>query len=86
MGSRSAKVWYHNYLQLTLYRPATQEELFNLQHARAWNVIERAFGVIKWCFKILGIPPEYSMDVQCDSELGSYPGQGRQVSGVLAVV
>ena len=22
----------------------------------------------------------------CDSELGSYPGQGRQVSGVLAVV
>ena len=23
--------------------------------------------------------------VHCDSELGSYPGQGRQVSGVLAV-
>ena len=38
--------------------------MFNLQHTRAQNVIERAFGVIKQCFKILIIPPEYSMDVQ----------------------
>ena len=51
-------------MQLTLYRPATQEELFNLRHARARNVIERAFGVIKRRFKILVIPPEYSMDIQ----------------------
>ena len=47
-----------------LYRPATWEELFNLWRARAQNIIERAFGVIKWHFKILVIPPEYSMDVQ----------------------
>ena len=30
----------------------------------ARNVIERAFGVIKRRFKILIIPPEYSMDIQ----------------------
>ena len=28
----------------------------------------------------------FNLNYQCDSELGSYPGQGRQVSGVLAVV
>ena len=50
-----------NYLN---YSPATPEELFNLRHASARNVIERLFGVIKRRFKILIIPPEYSMDVQ----------------------
>ena len=45
-------------------RPETHEELFNLQHASAQNVIERVFGVIKQHFKILIIPPEYSLDIQ----------------------
>ena len=27
-------------------------------------MIERVFGVIKQCFKILVIPPEYTLDVQ----------------------
>ena len=37
------------------------KELFNLQHTKAQNVIERAFGVTKQCFKILVIPPEYQI-------------------------
>ena len=50
---------------LWLYNsPSNPEELFNLQHASAQNVIERIFGVIKQCFKILVIPPEYTLDVQ----------------------
>jgi DDE superfamily endonuclease len=53
------------YYSLTKFcSPATREELFNLRHAMARNVIERAFGVIKQHFKILIIPPEYSMDIQ----------------------
>jgi hypothetical protein len=46
------------------YRPATAEELFNLRHASARNVIERIFGVIKRRFRILVIPPEYDMRTQ----------------------
>ena len=49
---------------LLLSRPANKEELFNLRHASARNVIERIFGVIKRCFRILLLPPEYSIDIQ----------------------
>jgi hypothetical protein len=38
--------------------------LFNLRHASARNVIERIFGILKWHFQILHLPPEYGMDVQ----------------------
>jgi hypothetical protein len=41
-----------------------KEELFNLRHAQARNVIERIFGVLKRRFRILVIPPEYSVKVQ----------------------
>lgn len=41
-----------------------KEELFNLRHAQARNVIERIFGVLKRRFRILLIPPEYSVKVQ----------------------
>ena len=34
----------------SLYRPKTKEELFNLRHASARNVIERIFGVLKCRF------------------------------------
>jgi DDE superfamily endonuclease len=34
-------------------RPKTKEELFNLRHAQARNVVERTFGVFKSRFKIL---------------------------------
>ena len=52
------------YYSIIFFSPATHEELFNLQHAKAWNVIERSLGVIKQQFKILIILPEYSRDVQ----------------------
>jgi DDE superfamily endonuclease len=38
--------------------------LFNLHHASARNVIERIFGVLKRCFCILLIAPEYGLDIQ----------------------
>jgi hypothetical protein len=47
-----------------LNSPANKEELFNLRHASARNVIERIFGVMKRRFHILVNPPEYSMDIQ----------------------
>ena len=57
------------YFLLIVFSPAKCEELFNLRHAKAQNVIERSFGVIKRWFKILIIPPEYSRDVQADDNI-----------------
>uniref|UniRef100_A0A0W0F6S5 DDE Tnp4 domain-containing protein n=1 Tax=Moniliophthora roreri TaxID=221103 RepID=A0A0W0F6S5_MONRR len=45
-------------------RPQSKEELFNLRHAQARNVIEHIFGVIKWQWRILVLPPEFSMKIQ----------------------
>lgn len=45
-------------------RPQNKEELFNLRHASARNVVERIFGIIKKRWAILIRPPEYSMAVQ----------------------
>ena len=41
-----------------------KEELFNLHHAQARNVIERIFGVLKKHWDILNCLAHYSMDVQ----------------------
>ena len=41
-----------------------KDELFNLHHASACNVIEWIFGVLKWKFHILHLAPEYSLDLQ----------------------
>lgn len=49
---------------LTKYRPVNRQELFNLRHASARNVIERAFGVLKKRFRILLLPLPYSLDIQ----------------------
>lgn len=49
---------------LKLYRPHNKEELFNLRHASARNIIEHIFGVLKCRFRILLLAPEYSMDIQ----------------------
>jgi DDE superfamily endonuclease len=46
------------------YRPVNKEELFNLRHASARNVIERIFGILKRRFRILLIAPEYSLEIQ----------------------
>jgi hypothetical protein len=40
------------------------EELFNLCHALACNIIEQIFGILKCQFQILYLPPEYDMSVQ----------------------
>lgn len=50
--------------RLNTGRPTTKEELFNLRHASARNAVERVFGVLKRRFRILSIPPEYSLQVQ----------------------
>ena len=47
-----------------LYRPCNHKELFNLRHAMLRNVVERIFGVVKRRFRILLLPPEYSMEIQ----------------------
>ena len=46
------------------YRPVTKEELFNLRHSSARNVIKHIFGILKRCFWILLIAPEYSLEIQ----------------------
>jgi hypothetical protein len=45
-------------------RPVNREELYNLRHASARNVIERIFGILKKCFMILTHPSEYDMAIQ----------------------
>ena len=45
-------------------RPQNKKELFNLRHASFRNIIERIFGVIKRRWRILSLPPEYSMTIQ----------------------
>ena len=47
-----------------IYRPANPQELFNLRHASARNVIERIFGILKRRFRILLLSPEYDMGIQ----------------------
>jgi hypothetical protein len=57
--------WYYSFYNvLIIYRPTTKEELFNLRHSSARNVIERIFGVLKQRFRILHLSPPYSMDIQ----------------------
>ena len=46
------------------YRSWNKEELFNLHHASAWNIIKCIFGVIKRKYHILLIPPEYNTEIQ----------------------
>ncbi|SRR6266576_3813981 len=47
-----------------LISPKNAQELFNLWHAQARNVIERIFGVLKRHFRILLLSPEYNMEIQ----------------------
>ena len=48
----------------SIYSPANKEELFNLHHASAHNVIEHIFGVLKCRFQIFILPPAYSPELQ----------------------
>ena len=59
--------WFSIYVQSPLiqsFRQCTKEELFNLQHISACNVIEQIFGVLKCRFWILLIALEYSLKIQ----------------------
>jgi hypothetical protein len=47
-----------------VFSPVNKEELFNLRHAQARNVIECIFGVLKNCWDILNRPAQYDMNVQ----------------------
>src|ERR1700729_427961 len=68
MGSGGFKVFvlfiFLTYYLHICYRPVNKEELFNLRHASARNVIERIFGVLKRRFRILLIAPEYNLEIQ----------------------
>ncbi|KAG6327789.1 hypothetical protein ID866_11300, partial [Astraeus odoratus] len=46
-----------------LYRPLNKEELFNLHHASAQNMIKHIFGVLKHHFEIL-LPLKYDINIQ----------------------
>jgi hypothetical protein len=48
----------------TLSGHETKEELFNLHHAQAQNVIECIFGVIKKWWVILVLPSKFDMGLQ----------------------
>ena len=54
----------HHLLIVSFLRPKNKEELFNLRHASARNVIERIFGILKRRFRILLLPLEYNLDIQ----------------------
>ena len=45
-------------------RPKNKEELFNLCHSSAHNIIKQIFGVLKHCFRILLLVPEYNLEIQ----------------------
>ena len=76
-----------------LHRPANKQELFNLRHSSARNVIERIFGVLKRRFQILLLAPEYNLHTQArlptalcalhnfirryDPDEGDLPGSGQ---------
>ncbi|KAF7367159.1 Transposon en spm sub-class [Mycena sanguinolenta] len=44
--------------------PQNPQELFNLRHAQARNVIERIFGVLKSRWGVLRAPLKYDMEIQ----------------------
>jgi hypothetical protein len=46
------------------YRPENKEELFNLRHSSARNVIERIFGILKQRYRILLLPPRFDLNIQ----------------------
>ncbi|KAF8151323.1 hypothetical protein B0H34DRAFT_664762, partial [Crassisporium funariophilum] len=53
-----------------IYRPANREELFNLCHASAHNIVEQIYGVMKKHFGILTRPPQFSMAIQTKAPPG----------------
>jgi hypothetical protein len=62
-----SSVFLHSYIFSPAncsFRPENKEELFNLRHSSARNVIERIFGILKQRFEILQRTPRYDMKHQ----------------------
>lgn len=65
MSGKSSFSYWDIFTPITiLHRPVNKEELFNLRHASLRNEIEQLFGVLKRCFRILLLAPEYSILIQ----------------------
>jgi len=50
--------------ECVLSRPQTKEELFNLHHASACNIVEQIIGILKQQWGILQLTPPYNMNIQ----------------------
>ena len=48
------------------FSPENKEELYNLWHSSAWNIVERVFGILKKHWNILVQPPQFSMEIQVE--------------------
>jgi hypothetical protein len=46
--------------------PENAQELFNLRHSSLPTTIERGFGVLKKCFRVLGAEPFWSFETQVE--------------------
>ena len=60
-------VYYNTMIILFLHfhnSPANPQELFNLWHASAHNIVEHIFGILKNCFTILRANPNLDVDTQ----------------------
>lgn len=67
MGTRLKTVrLYYVTCQIIIvwHSPQNKEELFNLRHSSARNVVERIFGIVKRRFRILLLPAEFSIEIQ----------------------
>lgn len=64
MEARSKFVCNVERFNINFFRPQNAQELFNLHHAAACNVIERIFGVFKQAFSITQAAPEYPVATQ----------------------
>ena len=51
--------------------PQCREELFNMKHARARNVIQRTFGLLKGRWGILRSPSWYSVKIKAGHRTGT---------------
>jgi hypothetical protein len=48
------------------FSPENKEELYNLWHSSAQNIVEKVFGVLKKRWNILVRPLQFSMEIQVE--------------------
>src|ERR1700722_4464757 len=68
MGKISGMVvtnyWIATHIIDLLLSPQNYQELFNLHHAKAQNIVEQIIGVCKKRFKVLVVAQEYDLPTQ----------------------